>query len=149
MSDPVLDQFNDLRERGRDYPGKRKPVLRSIRRPKAPEPPGWDADPVYYVQDGEKREYFTIRHLAAALDYSQQSIRAWENSGLLPKSGYRSPKPRKPTIGGRNTKGKRLWTREQIEGLLKIAEEEGVIVNKQPPTKAFARRVAAFYKTLR
>ena len=149
MGDAVLDRFRDLSETEvKDYPGKRKPALRQIKRHKQ-EQPGWDADPVYYMVDGEKKEFFTIRHLAAALDYSQQSIRAWENSGLLAKSPYRSPKPRKPTIGGRNTKGKRLWTRAQIEGILRIAEEEGVILNKQPPTRAFARKVGAFFRALK
>lgn len=152
MADPLLDRFSDLEDptREKNYPGKRMPKLRSIKRPavQADEKPPWDDTPVYYMVNGERCEFFTIRHLAAALDYSQQSIRAWENSGLLAKSPYRSPKPRKPTIGGRNTKGKRLWTREQIEGILHIAQEEGVIVNKQPPTKAFARRVAVLFREL-
>jgi len=147
MADPVLDRFSDL-EDVRDYPGKRKPALRIKRRPQVDDAPSWDESPVYYMVDGKQQEFFTIRHLAAALDYSQQSIRAWENSGLLAKSPYRSPKPRRPTIGGRNTKGKRLWTRQQIEGILRIAQEEGVIVNKQPPTKAFARKVGALFREL-
>jgi hypothetical protein len=121
--------------------------LRQIKRTRQPqELPSWDANPVYYIVSGQRQEFFTIRHLAAALNYSQQSIRAWENSGLLARSPYRSPKPRTPTIGGRNTKGKRLWTRAQIEAILRIAKEEGVILNKQPPTKAFARKVAAAFK---
>src|SRR5687767_12360287 len=146
MADPLLDRFADLQDPAKDkasYPGKREPKMRSIKRsaPQRDDKPPWDENPVYYMVKGVRREFFTIRHLAAALDYSQQSIRAWENSQLLAKSPFRSPKPRKPTIGGRNTKGKRLWTREQIEGILRIAQEEGVILNKQPPTRAFARRV--------
>ena len=150
MSDPLLARFSDLEDPAaeRNYPGKKEPKLRSIKRPQPDDKPAWDESPVYYMVKGERREFFTIRHLAAALDYSQQSIRAWENSGLLAKSPFRSPKPRKPTIGGRNTKGKRLWTREQIEGILRIAKEEGVIVNKQPPTRAFARRVAALFREI-
>jgi hypothetical protein len=150
MSDPVLDRFSDLASgEVKDYPGKRKPALRQIKRHRTvEESPSWDASPVFYIVNGKRQEFFTIRHLAAALGYSQQSIRAWENSGLLARSPYRSPKPRTPTIGGRNTKGKRLWTRAQIEGILKIAKEEGVILNKQPPTRKFARRVSAFFKTL-
>lgn len=149
MADPLLDRFSDLQEPGKNYPGKREPKMRSIKRTApADDKPPWDENPVYYMVKGERREFFTIRHLAAALDYSQQSIRAWENSGLLARSPFRSPKPRKPTIGGRNTKGKRLWTRAQIEGILRIAREEGVIVNKQPPTRTFARRVAALFREI-
>jgi hypothetical protein len=148
MSDALAERFAGLKEpEAKNYPGKRKPALRQPKRKTVEEAPGWDADPVYYVVKGEKREFFTLRHLAAALDYSQQSIRAWENSNLLPRSGLRSPRPRTPTIGGKNTKGKRLWTRAQIEGILRIAEEEGVIVNKVPPTRAFARKVSAFFKS--
>ena len=141
MADPLLDRFADLEDPSAAYPGKRKPKLRSIKRVAKEDKPPWDANPVYYMVKGERMEFFTIRHLAAALDYSQQSIRAWENQSLLAKSPFRSPKPRKPTIGGRNTKGKRLWTRAQIEGILRIAKEEGVILNKKPPTPRFARRV--------
>ena len=149
MPDTLVDErFSDMADS--DYPGRRKPAMRQIKRRKAAPAalPTWDEGPVFYKIGGEEREFFTIRHLAAALDYSQQSIRAWENSGLLAKSPYRSPKPKNPTIGGRNTKGKRLWTRAQIEGILRIAAEEGVIVNKQPPTRAFARKVGALFKEL-
>jgi hypothetical protein len=148
MADPLLDRFDDLTEPEKDYPGRTRPKLRRVRTVPEPPPTEWDDGPVYYMVGGERQEFFTIRHLAKALDYSQQSIRAWENQGLLPKSPYRSPKPRRPTIAGRNTKGKRLWTREQIDGILRIAREEGVIVNKKPPTRSFARKVAARFRSL-
>lgn len=150
MPDP-LERFKDLVEGDeQDYPGKTRPRLRQIKRTgKDSDPPAiWDSKPVYYSVNGERKEFFTIGHLARALSYSQQSIRAWENQSLLPKSPYRSPKPRRPTIDGRNTKGKRLWTRQQIEGILRIAEEEGVVLNKQPPTRAFARKVAVLFREL-
>ena len=107
----------------------------------------WDAKPLKYMMGGEQREFFTIGHLAKALGYSVQSIRAWENKGLLPKSPFRSPKPVREMLPGR-TKGKRLWTREQIEGILRIAREEKVLLNKEPPTPKFASRVSEFFLTL-
>lgn len=83
MSDAVKERFEDL-----DYPGRRKPVNRGDN--VAPvETQVWDAKPVYYLVDGQKQEFFLISHLAKALDYSVQSIRAWEAQGLLARSTLR------------------------------------------------------------
>src|SRR3954469_17805478 len=132
MSDPIAERFDTL-----DYPGRRKPVNRSDK----PEPdrPLWDERPLYYMVNGEKQEFFIIGHLAKALGYSVQSIRAWEDKGLLPRSPFRSPRTRGPVAGGRSDKGKRLWTREQVEGIVRIAKAHKVIFpdrkgNKKPPT---------------
>jgi hypothetical protein len=143
MSDPVTDKFGDL-----DYPGRRKPVNRQARAPAPEDTPVWDAKPVYYMVGGEKREFFLISHLAKALDYSVQSIRAWEAAGVLPRTPFRSPKTRRPVAGGRSNKGRRLWTREQVEGIVRIAKRHGVIFNKKPPTVAFARDVAQLFNEL-
>ena len=128
---------------GLDYPGKRKPVNRSKK--VDPVPLDWDDKPVYYKINGERQEFFLISHLAKALDYSVQSIRAWEAQGLLARTPYRSPRTAKPVAGGRSNKGKRLWTREQVEGIVRIAKKHKVIFPdrkgvKHPPTAAFAAR---------
>jgi hypothetical protein len=136
------EQFSDL-----DYPGRRKPINRG-KAAQSPERPPWDERPLYYLVDGEKREFFVIGHLAKALGYSVQSIRLWEDKGLLPRSPYRSPRTRKPVAGGRSNKGKRLWTRDQIEGILRIAKAHKVILNKVPPTPAFSQEVLAFFQSL-
>jgi hypothetical protein len=140
VSNTVAERFADL-----DYPGRRKPVNRVPVSP--PEPAAWDAKPVYYKVGGEKREFFSISHLAKALDYSVQSIRAWENMNLLPRSPYRSPRTKRPVAAGKSNKGRRLWTRAQIEAILRLAKKHKVIFNKTPPTAAFANEVArAFYE---
>jgi hypothetical protein len=144
----ILDRFSDM-----DYPGRRKPVNRQ---PKAKTPedmPVWDAKPVFYLVDGQKQEFFLISHLAKALGYSVQSIRAWEAAGLLPRTPYRSPKTRRPVAAGRSNKGKRLWTREQVEGILRLAKKHRVILPdrkdvKKPPTPAFAKDVAQLFSEL-
>lgn len=143
MSDPALKRFDDL-----DYPGRRKPVNRD----KPPPPPNdtevWDARPVTYLINGEKREFFMISHLAAALGYSVQSIRSWEQDHLLPRTPYRSPNTRgKPQAAG-SRKGRRLWTREQVEGIVALAKKHQVILNRKPPTTAFARDVARLFREL-
>ena len=114
----VEERFADL-----DYPGRRKPVNRDTKAPPPPLEQPWDARPVYYKIGGEKQEFFTISHLAKALGYSVQSVRAWEAQSLLPRSQYRSPRTRRPVAAGRSDKGKRLWTRAQIEGILALARE--------------------------
>lgn len=144
MNDPLLDRFSDL-----NWPGKRKPINRVI--PEEPSPveeASWDDKPLFYVYKGKKREFFTISHLSAALGKSPVTIRAWENRGVLPKSPYRSPRPRGATLPNVEKKGKRLWTREQITGILSIASQEGVILNGKPPTPRFAQKVSELFNTL-
>jgi len=133
--------FEDL-----DYPGRRKPKNRG----EAPPPPRavWDDKPLIYNVDGKPQEFFIIGHLAKALDYSVQSIRAWEDKGLLPRSPYRSPKTKGKAQASGSRKGKRLWTREQIEGIVRLAQQHKVILNKKPPTPAFAQDVAALFAKL-
>lgn len=145
----VLEQFEDL-----DYPGRKKPVGRT-KKVVVPEVEEWDAKPVYYRLPGqqEKQEFFLISHLAKALGYSVQSIRAWEAQGLLARTPYRSPRTTKPVAGGRSNKGKRLWTREQIVGIIRIAKKHRVIFPnrkgvKHPPTFSFAAEVGEFFSTL-
>lgn len=135
--------FEDL-----DYPGRRKPKNRGEAATAPPPRAAWDAKPLIYNVDGKAQEFFIIGHLAKALDYSVQSIRAWEDKGLLPRSPYRSPRTARPVAGGRSNKGKRLWTREQIEGIVRLANKHKVILNKKPPTAAFAKDVAALFNSL-
>jgi hypothetical protein len=151
MSDPLAG-FDDL-----DYPGRKKPVNRDgtskKREQEASDTSDWDAKPAYYRVDGVEQEFFLISHLAKALGYSVQSIRAWEAQGLLARTPYRSPRTKAPVAGGRSNKGKRLWTREQVEGIVRIAKEHRVIFpdrhgDKHPPTTAFARDVGVFFAGL-
>lgn len=143
MSDTIVEErFSDL-----DYPGKKPPVNRGKKKPPV-EINDWDAKPVYYKVNGEKREFFTISHLAKALGYSVQSIRAWEAMSLLPRSGIRGPRTVRPVAAGRSDKGKRLWTREQIEAILATAQKHRVLLNKEPPTPAFCADVARRFEEL-
>lgn len=142
-----MEKFEDL-----DYPGRKRPVNRTVKKVD-PEDEVWDAKPVFYMVNGEKQEFFLISHLAKALDYSVQSIRAWEAQGLLARTPFRSPRTAKPVAGGRSNKGKRLWTREQVLGIIRIAKKHKVIFPnrkgiKQPPTAAFAAEVGEFFASL-
>lgn len=141
--DRSLDIFSDLK----DWPGRKQPVNRSVAEASKDED-SWDAKPLKYRFGGVEREFFTISHLAAALNKSVVTIRSWENKGLIPRTPYRSPRPRGEMLPGTKPVGKRLWTREQVLGIIQIASEEKVILNGKPPTKRFALRVLDLYTKL-
>jgi len=141
-TDPLIDRFSDL-----NWPGKRVPVNRTDSPPER-DTSEWDEKPIRYVVKGVETEFFTISHLAGALNRSVVTIRSWENKGFMPRTPYSSPRPRGGSLPGTTPKGKRLWTRDQILGILQIATEEHVILNGKPPTKRFYERVVTLYKTL-
>lgn len=111
------------------YPGS-KQALRPIdeeevrkARPVAPPIP-WDEMPsrVYTVR-GQDTEFYTIGSLATALQRQVVTLRKWEQKGYLPPAQFRAP--------GKKTKQDRLYTREQIEGLAKILEQEGLLLARK------------------
>ena len=143
MSDSLTEKFSDL-----DYPGRRQPVNRGTSKKLAVDRPVWDEHPHLYRMAGETREFYWIADLAKALGCSVQSIRLWETKGLLPSSLIRAPKTEgKPQAAG-SRRGKRLWTREQIEGIVRLARRHNVIHNRKPPTQAFARDVRVLFDRL-
>lgn len=142
--DNLLDRFEDMLP---DFPGKREPANRK-QAEVADVPVNWDERPTFYLFNGVQREFFTISHLASALDRSPVTIRSWENKGLLPRTPYRSPRPQRGSLPGKTAKGRRLWTRRQIDGVIRLAREENVIFNGKPPTHAFATKVAALFQQL-
>lgn len=150
MGDPYA-KFMELQEK--DFPGRLPPVNRKNGDPEKDDSVDvqWDAKPVVYNYGGHAREFFTIGHLATALGRSPVTIRSWENKGVLPKSPFRSPSPKTSAIQGGKPKGKRLWTRSQIEGLLSIAAEEGCIVDEKqsPPTTNFTLRATDLFLEIR
>lgn len=78
----------------------------------------WDERPRLYTVKGEEKEFFTISALARALHREPVSMRKWEEKGYLPPARYRAP--------GAGKKRDRLYTRAQIEGLVKLAKAEGL-----------------------
>lgn len=144
MSDDRFADFDALA-----YPGGKPPVNRPDQAPAAPQESetGWDHKPVFYLMGGEEREFFTIKHLSAALNRQPVTIRAWENRGVLPKSPFRSPPPSVAPTFGKTPRGRRLWTRGQIEGLLRIAQECRVITDphQKPPSPEFTEKATKLF----
>jgi len=136
VSDPFA-AFNDLHERVRDFPGKREPVNRATPKPQ-PIEVTWDASPRSYKVQGVDTEFFTVGHLALAVNRTSRTVRYWERHGILPPATFRAPKPQK----GSQVKpvGDRLYSRAQIEAVVAVATEEGVLGGKAP-TPSFTAKV--------
>ncbi|MFJ1700374.1 hypothetical protein ACIOHC_35885 [Streptomyces sp. NPDC088252] len=119
------DSFSELAEEY--YPGSSKKIARSSSGPPdaAIAPTNdWAANPRTYVVDGNEYEFFSIGDLAAALDRRPGTIRLWERQGYIPE-GIRSP-------SAHAEKRQRIYTRPQIEGIIRIAAEVGILGEARP-----------------
>jgi hypothetical protein len=97
---------------------------------------------VSFTVAGVDVEFFYIGQLAAALGRSATTLRRWESDGTIPKSGY--IKPSKDPRGRR-----RLYTRAQAEGIVRLAVEEGLLDTNKIAGTNFSARVEALFKALK
>lgn len=130
------------------YPGSTRPLVRHPNRlhtEVAKSAADWDAKPRKYVVGGVEMEFFTVGQLARALGRQPVTIRKWEREGVIPRSTYQSPGRDDDPRGRR-----RLYSRKQVEGIVRIATEEGVLVSHQKPIKdtQFTARVTDLFKRL-
>jgi hypothetical protein len=130
------------------YPGSKRKIDRTEadEEPrKQPDIDGWDAKPRMYKRNGIDTEFFTIGHLAAAMNRKPLTIRQWERKGIIPTSRYQ-----RVGKGGSPHGRRRLYTRAQIEGMIKIAAEEGLLANdrREIASTNFKARVLALFKQL-
>jgi hypothetical protein len=137
------------------YPGSRQRRRESqqVRRQRmtaeriqAKEDEPWDAHPrgAAHPRTGEPLELFPVGALAKAVGRQSVTIRSWIRKGWLPKAMYQT----KPVAGSRGDAGRRLWTRKQIEGIVKIAREEGLL-DANPPRMEhthFTEKIKAAWK---
>lgn len=80
----------------------------------------WDQHPYVLTVQDQDREFFTIGHLGEAIARSPGTIRLWESKQLFPKPTF--------TVNGADPRRRRrLYTRVQIEGVIGIAREEGLL----------------------
>ena len=99
-------------------PGTRPRVQHA---PKEEPKTGWDAHPRTYRVNGEDTELFPISAFIEATGFSHSTIRNWEREGILPQPAMRSPRKDSDKVPGH-----RLYSRAFIEGVVRIAKEEGV-----------------------
>lgn len=118
MSRDPLDLMGDLP----DWPGNTPPKNRPNSPKKSPVERYNGAKPKIYLISGVDKELFTVGQLAKALGRKAITIRMWENQGWIPKATYRTPAPSGQQIPGKSSKGRRLYTIEQLELLLEAAK---------------------------
>lgn len=155
MSDAIAAAFADLDER---YPGSRKTRRPTELVPPPPEPVVWDTRGYSKMIGGKPVELFAIGALAAALDRPLVTIRLWIRNGHLPQAIYRLPTRKVPVYGAdgsalsyREQKGRRLYTRGQIEAVLRIAQDHGILHTPRvewSEHKSFAVEVADAWQQL-
>ena len=71
-----------------------------------------------YVINGERLMMYTIGEVCKALDKSTVTVRMWESKGWIPKPSFRTPAPNNVQIPGKASKGRRLYTQQQLDTLL-------------------------------
>lgn len=140
MSDPLLDLLGDLP----DFPGKTPPKNRAggKSRPLAEEELNGARGKVYRIK-GEDIELFTVGELARAIGRRPVTVREWERRGWIPKSNYRTPAPKAPQIPGKPAKGRRLYTRDQVEFLVKAVSSFSLEQSNHPDWVRFREYVRA------
>jgi hypothetical protein len=108
------------------YPGTSRPVgpPAAIAGEYRADDNSWDANPTFHYLQGGLREFFAIGHLALALGRSTKTIYKWEARGHFPKATF--------ILNGSSRNGRRrLYTRQQINGVLEIALDEGILTGRQ------------------
>lgn len=113
MKDP-LDMFKDLP----DYPGGRIPKNRETKVKAVAEDRYNGAKPKKYMINGQQMLMFTVGDLAKAIGKRPSTLRVWEHRGWLPKAKYRTPKPVRQQIPEKTSKGRRLYSLDQVEFLM-------------------------------
>lgn len=125
------------------YPGSKKEIQVFTDVPEEIDEPEFLGEPVVLNYAGSPTEFYKIGALARALNRQPGTIRLWERRGIIPKSLF--------TIRSANRYAKRrLYMREQIEGLRNIAIEEGILsdTSRHISDTKFAQRAEQLFKEL-
>ena len=124
------------------YPGSKQEV-RSFSEPESEEEPFYLTNPVIKNWGGAPAEFYLTGQLAAALNRKAGTLRLWERNGTIPKPTF--------TVRSGNRYAKRrLYTAEQINGLRRIAIEEGILSDtaRHISKTNFAKKAEQLFKEL-
>lgn len=108
-------------EAGEFYPGSRERRQVNHVPDDEPDAPELGSGRMLIVR-GIEVEFFGIGDLARVLNRQPVTIRAWENERILPPPTFTKPGRDRDPRGRR-----RLYTREQILAIWRIAREEGIL----------------------
>lgn len=109
------------------FPGSRTPLPfdNAPAATPAPAETSWDARSTKKVINGTEVEFFSIGAVCAALGRPAVTIRLWIRQGHLPAATYRMPT--RTSENGAVITGRRLYTRHQVESIVRVAEQHGIL----------------------
>lgn len=127
------------------YPGSTTPIG-------TVQPPEQSMDPIDILEGlqarhvrvgGSEMPMYSIGELARALGRKSGTIRKWEDLGILPKSTY-------VLNPGTQQGRRRMYSSEQVIGIVTIASEEGILYfpRKAIRETAFVDRVRQLFNRL-
>lgn len=93
--------------------------------------------------DGSIYRLYTIGALAEAVGKSVAAIRRWITDGVIPAETWRTEVIQR-NLGDT---GLRLWSKEQIDALVRLSVEERVYGTTRRNTAGFKDKVWALWKT--
>jgi hypothetical protein len=121
-SQGIDDIFKDLP----NYPGKRPPKNRVTAKKDVEADPFAFLHATYYTIRGEKKAFYTVGEVAKALNRKPGTIRMWEFRGFIPTPSFRTAPPEGEQIPGKSVKGRRLYSKKQVELLIYAVEYFGL-----------------------
>lgn len=126
------------------FPGSSVPLPGDTQEIEEPDNVSWDTRPVVKLVKGKEVEFYTIGALCSALGRPAVTIRLWIRQGHLPAATFRMP--------DRNgIKGRRLYTREQVEAIISVARSHRILDSPRiewSKHKTFAEEIREIWSTL-
>jgi hypothetical protein len=94
---------------------------------------------------GKEVELFSISELAEVLNRKPVTLRKWEQKGIIPKATFVKPGANQDPRGRR-----RLYSREQVLALVRLADEEGILhdLHKQVTKTQFRTKAWAAFREI-
>jgi len=100
----------------------------------------------FAVSGGEVKTFYTIKTIAKIFGRTQVTIRSWEDKGILPKPRYRTPPPRGHYLG-KEAKGRRLYTQDQVDYLLLLCERYNMLDSRKADWDGFQAAMKQYPNT--
>jgi len=125
MSDEIDAMFSDL---DTYYPGSKKKRRETKEKNKRINKDGsdWTTTAVFRkLPSGELHEFYQVGALAQALGRPLVTIRYWIKEGYIPQAPYRLAD--KETKNGETQRGRRLYSRAQIEKAVELFGKAGLL----------------------
>ena len=95
----------------------------------------WGRAIPYTSPTGKKTTLYNISVLAEAIGRTPQTIRKWEIGGIIPKTPF-------------NANGKRLYSQEHIEAIVKCAETSHIMMGSKISQTNFTEKVYREFKRI-